>query len=656
MPAELQGISLTHHLDSILEEFKSSQTIYDFPYSKMYRGQFCADLTVNFHGTQVATPLGPAAGPHTQLAQNIVMAFLGGSRIFELKTVQILDQLQIPRPCIDARNVCYNVEWSQELSLQDSAREYVKAWLLLHFIREFELLGVEKTSDFYNVHFDLSAGYDLKGLSSPKMTHWLRQMQNAGELIEEQMSQLPPRYQHLKKIKIPTTLSNSVTLSTFHGCPGGEIEKIVEYLMGELGLHVIVKMNPTLLGLERVTRILHHDLGYTHIPLIPKAFENDLNFEQAVSMMKRLQSKAKAWKRFLGAKFTNTLVVGGDHSKLSEQEQYLSGPPLHVIAMEALHKFRESMGADFPVSFSAGIEAANIVDTLACNILPVTVCTDLLKNGGYTRLSKYFKNIEETFAQMEVANLYQYILKKGKISTSIVEAGFANTREYLKTLANNPRYHFEKNKRLPRKTEKKLDFFECLTCNICMEVCPNASNFLFPVAPQEYSMPDYHWSEWSGPSGQQFVADGKYSIVLDKGAEIANLAEFCNECSNCDTFCPETGGPYLVKPKLFLQKNNYEKYLGQGFFLEKNVIFGKFDGVEYVLKHNAEKTQYEFLTDMGTFLFDCQNTLLSFVAKGPRHPEDRAPVDKYLKMKILLEGLTKSSRYGATLLQRDSGG
>ncbi|MBI2519229.1 MAG: hypothetical protein HYV97_02380 [Bdellovibrio sp.] len=645
--SELQGISITRHLDSILEEFKSSKTIYDFPFAKMYRGQFSADLSVNFHATQVATPLGPAAGPHTQLAQNIVLAFLGGARIFELKTVQILDQLDIPRPCIDARNICFNVEWSQELSLLESSREYVKAWLLLHFIRELELLGVVKSSPLYNVHFDLSAGYDLKGISSPQMTTWFKHMQNARELIEEQLVQLPMRYQHLKRISVPTSLSNSVTLSTFHGCPAGEIEKMVEYLLGDLGLNVIVKMNPTLLGQERVKQILHQDLGYTHIALLSKAFESDLNFEQAVAMMKRLQGKAKSCNRFLGAKFTNTLVVGGEHSKLSPSEQYLSGPPLHVMAMEALHKFREKMGAEFPVSFSAGIDATNVADTMACNIIPVTVCTDLLKIGGYTRLNKYFKNIDEIFAQAEVTSLDQFILKRAKSAETLEQAGLCNSREYVKTLSKNPRYHFEKNMKLPKKTEKKLDFFECLTCNICMEVCPNGANFLFPMPPQEYSMPDYRWN------GCEFVSDGTISIKLEKGAEIANLSEFCNDCSNCDTFCPEVGGPYIVKPKFFIKRDNYERHQTQGFWLEDNCIRGKFDSAEYILRKDVAKAQWEFLTEMGTFLFDTQNKLLAFSANKPMSASDRVPSDKYLKLKILLEGLSKSSRYGATLLRRE---
>jgi len=33
--------------------------------------------------------------------------------------------------------------------------------------------------------------------------------------------------------------------------------------------------------------------------------------------------------------------------------------------------------------------------------------------------------------------------------------------------------------------------------------------------------------------------------------QIACYADFCNECGNCDTFCPEYGGPYIKKPTLF---------------------------------------------------------------------------------------------------------
>ena len=81
------------------------------------------DLGWDHLGRRCGTPAGPASGPHTQLAQNLVLSWLAGGRFMELKTVQVLDELEIPRPCIDVPHVGYNVEWSQELRVPQSARE-----------------------------------------------------------------------------------------------------------------------------------------------------------------------------------------------------------------------------------------------------------------------------------------------------------------------------------------------------------------------------------------------------------------------------------------------------------------------------------------------------------------------------------------------------
>ena len=68
---------------------------------------------------KLETPFGPAAGPNTQLAQNIVAAYYAGARFFELKTVQKMDgddlAACINRPCIWTKDEGYNCEWSTEL-------------------------------------------------------------------------------------------------------------------------------------------------------------------------------------------------------------------------------------------------------------------------------------------------------------------------------------------------------------------------------------------------------------------------------------------------------------------------------------------------------------------------------------------------------------
>ena len=59
---------------------------------------FIADKknTATIFGRSLETPFGPAAGPHTQLTQNIVASYVAGSRFFELKTVQKLDGEDLP--------------------------------------------------------------------------------------------------------------------------------------------------------------------------------------------------------------------------------------------------------------------------------------------------------------------------------------------------------------------------------------------------------------------------------------------------------------------------------------------------------------------------------------------------------------------------------
>src|SRR5579872_5128231 len=139
--AELVPIPLPLLLRRAFLEFQTEGKIFDLPAAKFFRGLPGLDTSVVSNGHRAFTPLGPAAGPHDQLAQNIALCWLGGSRIIELKTVQILDELVINRPCIDVTNVGFNIEWSQELRLEQSLREYVGAAMFIEILKASNLLG-----------------------------------------------------------------------------------------------------------------------------------------------------------------------------------------------------------------------------------------------------------------------------------------------------------------------------------------------------------------------------------------------------------------------------------------------------------------------------------------------------------------------------------
>jgi len=112
----------------VLNEYETEKTV--FGVRKLFDREF------NF------LPFGPAAGPHTQLAQNLIAGYVAGARFFELKTVQKLDgeELPVSKPCIKAQDEGYNVEWSTELYVPQALDEYIKGWFAIKLLsREFGL-------------------------------------------------------------------------------------------------------------------------------------------------------------------------------------------------------------------------------------------------------------------------------------------------------------------------------------------------------------------------------------------------------------------------------------------------------------------------------------------------------------------------------------
>src|SRR5207302_444721 len=113
--AELVPANFADLVTRLYVEPKVDDALFELPRKKWFSPDLSGpDLSVQFHDQRAGNASGPAAGPHTQMAQNILLSYLGGGRIMELKTVQVNDRLEIGRPCIDITNIGYNIEWSQE--------------------------------------------------------------------------------------------------------------------------------------------------------------------------------------------------------------------------------------------------------------------------------------------------------------------------------------------------------------------------------------------------------------------------------------------------------------------------------------------------------------------------------------------------------------
>ena len=302
MSDRFQPLSIDQVAPWVFGELEKRGSIFGIPKELFFRPAAGDAFRTAMYGQALDTPFGVAAGPHSQMAQNIVAAWLTGSRFIELKTVQTLDELDVSKPCIDILDEGYNVEWSQELKVDQSFNEYLMGWVLIHALQH--KLGFKGAPGMV---YSMSVGYNLEGILKPNVQSYLARMDNAGAALEATIAAVAKVYPAIKDVKIPARLSDNVTLSTMHGCPPDEIGRIAAYLIEERGLHTNVKLNPTLLGPEQLRGILNGDLGFRQVTVPDEAFGHDLKYPDALVILNDLRARAAKKGVEFGVKLSNTL-------------------------------------------------------------------------------------------------------------------------------------------------------------------------------------------------------------------------------------------------------------------------------------------------------------------------------------------------------------
>ena len=406
-------------------------------------------------GEAIETPFGPAAGPNTQLAQNIIAGYFAGARFFELKTVQKMDGADlaacINRPCILAEDECYNCEWSTELYVQQAFEEYVKAWCALKIMAKVYGLG-----DPNGFVFNMSVGYDLAGIQGEKIDTFLNGMVDASKtpIFQECIAVLkeffPGESDYIDTIT--PHVSGSVTVSTLHGCPPDEIERIASYLLEKKHLHTFVKCNPTILGYETARSILD-SMGYDYIAFDDHHFKEDLQYSDAVPMFHRLQALADREGLEFGLKLSNTFPVDVKAGELPSEEMYMAGKSLFPLTTTMAAMMAKEFGGKLRLSYAGGADAFNIDKLFACGIWPITMATTELKPGGYQR----FTQIGDKLDALDF-----------KPFTGVDVVGI----EALSLAARSDKYHVKAIKPLPRrKLYDKVPLLDCFTAP-CKGGCP----------------------------------------------------------------------------------------------------------------------------------------------------------------------------------------
>ena len=470
LSGKFHPISLPLLVRFTLEEIRNGRFM-GIPGSLFFRPEPGDPFRSMRYGHLLETPIGVAAGPHTQLSQNIIAAWLCGARYIELKTIQTLDELEVSKPCIDMRDEGYNCEWSQELRVEESFNEYLNAWIIIHILhREFGFSGTSGTL------FNMSIGYNLDGILKDNVQRFLNRMQDCSTELACAKSSIRNIYPAIDDIDIPSRISDHVTLSTMHGCPPEEIEKIGLYLVREKKLHTTVKLNPTLLGAEELREILNVRLGFaTEVP--EAAFEHDLNYADALGIMGSLRAASAENGLQFGVKLTNTLESVNNKGIFdpSEGMMYMSGRALHPVSISLARKLQNDMQGMVDVSFSAGVDCFNISDVIGCGVKPVTVCSDLLKPGGYGRLHQYIDNLRNDFALRNADSIDAYILAVAGFTTGqdtpVRSAALQNLNNYANRVADDPAYHKRPFTSPSIKTPRDLGWFDCIHAP-CADTCP----------------------------------------------------------------------------------------------------------------------------------------------------------------------------------------
>ena len=454
MSDRMRPIPFGQLMDWIIGEYQTYGSI--FGVSKIVRHAEDAPGLPLF-GERMEAPFGPAAGPHTQLAQNLVAAYAAGSRFFELKTVQTLDgeDLPVAKPCINAQDECYNVEWSTELRVPEAYDEYVKAWFALKLLsREW---GLGSPDGFI---FNMSVGYDLEGIKSPKIDAFIEGLKNAADTpvwaecrtwaLEHlgRFQKLDARYVE----EISPRVCTSITLSTLHGCPPQEIERIATYLLTEKGLNTFIKCNPTLLGYEYARETLDA-LGFDYIAFDDHHFKEDLQFEDAVPMIGRLQALADGRGLAFGVKLTNTFPVDIAAGELPGNEMYMSGRSLFPLTISVAKMLSKVFDGKLRISYSGGADVTNVEKLFAAGIWPITMATTLLKPGGYQRFSQIAERL------------------RGCGDQPFTGVNTAKVSEYVEDALGDPYYRKPIKPLPPRKMKKHVPLVDCFAAP-CRDGCP----------------------------------------------------------------------------------------------------------------------------------------------------------------------------------------
>jgi putative selenate reductase len=189
------------------------------------------------------------------------------------------------------------------------------------------------------------------------------------------------------------------------------------------------------------------------------------------------------------------------------------------------------------------------------------------------------------------------LAKAGRTDGDVAAASLDNHRAAAAAALDDPRWKAPQNGKPPRKIGSSLHLFDCINCDKCVPVCPQSANFTFQTPPVELELRDLR------VDGGKLVPGDPYPFALGgpkrSTHQLANYADLCNDCGNCDVFCPEDGGPYIEKPRFFSSRAQLEASPGPGLWARRDG-----DDVLVDARHDGYRLELQVAPDGAALFYD----------------------------------------------------